>query len=101
MKRPKSSLSDIKRGNSQMVGVPATETIIKHGLELINDFINDYCYGMDDDEMLEQLLNYSYENKRKFDIVAAMAMAELADEELMSIVPRSTSSAETQWKDFG
>lgn len=101
MKRPKSSLSDIKRGNSQMIGVPATETIIKHGLELINDFINDHCYGMDDDEMLEQLLNYSYENKRKFDIVAAMIMAEIADEEMMSIVPKSTSSAETQWKDFG
>ena len=42
MKRPKSSLSDIKRGNSQMIGVPATETIIKHGLELINTYVNDY-----------------------------------------------------------
>ena len=101
MKRPKSSLSDIKRGNSQMIGVPATETIIKHGLELINTYINDYCYTIDSDMILEQLLNYSYENKRKYDIVAAMSMAEIADEELMGFNPKPAHSVEKEWKDFG
>lgn len=101
MKRPKSSLSDIKRGNSQMIGVPATETIIKHGLELINTYINDYCYTIDSDMILEQLLNYSYENKRKYDIVAAMSMTEIADEELMGFNPKPTHSVEKEWKDFG
>lgn len=76
-----------------MIGVPATESIIKHGLELINDFINDYCYSVDSDIILEQLLNYSYENKRKFDIVAALCMAEIADEELMGITPKATAEA--------
>jgi hypothetical protein len=37
--------------------------------------------------MLDELNRYTDENKRKFDIVASMAMAELADEELGSIVP--------------
>lgn len=101
MKRPKSSLSDIKRGNSQMIGVPATETIIKHGLELINTYVNDYCYTIDSDMILEQLLNYSYENKRKYDIVAAMGMAEIADEELMGSNPKPAHSVEKEWKDFG
>lgn len=101
MKRPKSSLSDIKRGNSQMIGVPATEAIIKHGLELINTFINDYCYSIDSDAILEQLLNYSYENKRKYDIVAAMGMAEIADEELMGFSPKPSRSIEKEWRDFG
>ena len=101
MKRPKSSLSDIKRGNSQMIGVPATETIIKHGLELINTYVNDYCYTIDSDIILEQLLNYSYENKRKYDIVAAMGMAEIADEELMGFNPKPAHSVEKEWKDFG
>ena len=87
MKRPASTLGDMKRGNSQMIGVPATEAIIKHGLELINNFVNDYCYSIDIDEMLEQLLKYSWENKRKFDIIASMEMAEIADEELMNIRP--------------
>lgn len=101
MKRPKSTMGDIRRGNSQMIGVPATEYVIKHGLELINNFINDYCYSIDIDEMLEQLLKYSYENKRKFDIVAAMEMAELADEELMGFIPKAKSELKKVWKDIG
>lgn len=101
MKRPKSTLSDIKRGNSQMIGVPATEAVIKHGLELINSYINDYCYKVDIDELLEQLLNYSYENKRKYDIVAAMAMCEIGDEELLGFIPKSEKSVENEWVDFG
>ena len=59
MRRPKATLGDVRRGNSQMLGVPASEHVIKHGLELINNFVNDYCYGIDSDEMLEQLLKYS------------------------------------------
>lgn len=101
MRRPKSSLGDIKKGNSAMMGVPATETIIKHGLELINNFVNDYCYGIDSDEMLEQLLNYSYENKRKFDIVAALGMCEMADEELTGIHPKVKNEFTKTWKDIG
>lgn len=101
MRRPKSSLGDIKKGNSAMIGVPATETIIKHGLELINNFVNDYCYGIDSDEMLEQLINYSYENKRKFDIVAALGMCEMADEELTGINPKVKNEVTKTWKDIG
>ena len=96
MLRPKSTLSDIKKGNSKMIGVPATESVIKHGLELINNYINDYCYSIDSDMMLEQLLNYSYENKRKYDIVAALCMAEIADEELMGVVPKITSEIKNE-----
>jgi hypothetical protein len=33
-------------------------------------------------ELLDELISYSYENKRKFDLVAAFGMALLADEEL-------------------
>jgi hypothetical protein len=38
--------------------------------------------------MLDELHRYNDENKRKFDIVAAMGMAELADEELTGVVPK-------------
>lgn len=101
MKRPASTLGDMKRGNSQMIGVPATEAIIKHGLELINNFVNDYCYSIDIDEMLEQLLKYSWENKRKFDIIAAMEMAEIADEELMNILPAAQDKLAKEWENIG
>lgn len=37
--------------------------------------------------MLEDLIKYSYENKRKFDIVASMEMAELGDEDMSGALP--------------
>ena len=71
MQRPKSTLPDIRKGNSAMIGYPATETFLRHGLELVSRFVDESCYSIHIDEMLEQLLKYSWENKRKFDIVAA------------------------------
>ena len=51
--------------------------------------------------MLEQLLNYSYENKRKFDIVAALGMCEMVDEELTGINPKVKNEVTKTWKDIG
>lgn len=101
MKRPKATMPDIRKGNSQMIGYPATETYLRHGIELIVQFVNEWCYTMQIDEMLEQLLKYSWENKRKFDIVAAMIAAELGDEDLMGFVPRAQNEIKNAWKDFG
>ena len=96
MKRPEYATSQRnQRGGGQkknLIGLPATEAVIKHGLELIANYIMDYCYTIDFDEMLEQFLNYSYENKRKFDIVAATQMALIADEELSGITPATVSA---------
>ncbi len=101
IKRPKSTLGDVKRGNSNMIGVPATENVIKHGLSLINNFVNDYCYNVNMDELLEQLMKYSYETKRKFDIVAAMVMCEIADEDMLIIIPKIKNEMSKQWIDIG
>ena len=35
--------------------------------------------------MLQELIKYSYANKRKFDIVASIGMAELGDEEMVEL----------------
>ena len=101
MQRPKSTLSDIRKGNSTMIGYPATETYLKHGLDLINTFVNESCYSIQIDEMLEQLLKYSWENKRKFDIIAAMIAAELGDEDLMGFTPKVSNAVAKEWRDFG
>ena len=61
-----------KRPTKRLIGVPGTEAVIKHGLELISGFLADYYYTIDYPEMLEELLKYTYENKRKFDMIAAM-----------------------------
>ena len=101
MQRPKSTLPDIRKGNSSMIGYPATETFLRHGLELVSRFVDESCYSIHIDEMLEQLLKYSWENKRKFDIVAAMIAAELGDEDMMGFIPKSQNVIAQEWKDIG
>ena len=59
MTRPKSTMSDLRRGNSAMIGYPAVETILRHGLELIGRYVDECIYSCSIDEMLEQLLKYS------------------------------------------
>ena len=51
--------------------------------------------------MLQELIKYSYANKTKFDIVAAMGVCELADEELQGVVPRKVNVYKETWKDIG
>lgn len=82
MKKPRAALSNDTR-RSEEYGAPATEVIISHGLDLIANFVEEYSHTIWIPEMIDELVTYSYENKRKYDIVAAMQMAELADEDLL------------------
>lgn len=88
MKRPSATLSDKSRVPNKQYGTPATIAIIDHQTDLIADYVNDYCHLIWFDEMLDELNRYTDENKSKFDIVASMAMALLADEELQGVIPK-------------
>jgi len=50
---------------------------------------------------LEELLKYSVENKRKFDIVAALGMVLLGDEELYGVTPKTSTTTTSSWRDIG
>ena len=101
MRRPRATMADIHKGNTQMFGTPATETVIKHYLELIENFVNDHTHTIFIYEMLNQLLKYDYEQKRKFDIIAAMGMAELGDEEMYAAPVKSQNQYKKEWRDVG
>lgn len=102
MKRPRATLTDIKYGTSKSYGTPATKTIIEQQTDLIADFVEDYGHTIWFPEMLDQLNSYNDENKTKFDIIAALGMTELADQELSGRQPRTTEVEETeQYSDFG
>lgn len=101
MRRPRSCQTDIQSGRSKQFGAPATEAVIRHQLDLISNYIDEYCQEIWFIEIVEELLKYSYENKRKFDIVAALGMALLADEELMFIKPKIESDASDVIEPFG
>ena len=72
MKRPSATYPDITKRKSTQYGSPATAAVIAHQTDLIADYVNDYCYTIWFEEMLNELNSYSDETKRKFDIVAAM-----------------------------
>lgn len=103
MQRPEFAVSERirKNQNKHLIGLPATESVIKHGLELIETYVEDYWYYIMFDEMLEQLLNYSYEDKRKYDIIAAMGQCEIADEALTGIPIKNSHATSKEWKDYG
>jgi hypothetical protein len=61
---------------------------------LIAQYIEDSASDMWFEEMIEDCLNYSYENKTKFDIVASIGMAFLGDEELSGFVPKPVDEYE-------
>lgn len=100
-KRPQATLPSLHRRNNHQYGATASPNVIEHQLELVEIFINDYCHTIEFIDMLNELLKYSYVNKRKFDIVAAMGMAELGDEELFGNAPRLQQVQNATWKDIG
>ena len=101
MKRPRSTMPDIAKGNSQMYGTPATVKVILHYRELIYDFILDYSHTIAFKEMVDQMLNYTDECKKDFDIIAALGMAELADEELSVRTPEAREPEGKVFRDIG
>lgn len=101
MKRPKATLQESARNTNKQFGTPATAAIIDHQTDLIADYINDYCHLIWFDEMLDEFNRYTDENKRKFDIVAAAAMALLANEELSGRTPKFKEVQEETWQDIG
>lgn len=101
MKRPSATYPDPLKRNRNQYGSPATVAVIDHQTTLIADYVNDYCHNIWFPEMLEELSRYTDENKTKFDIVASMGMAELADEELHEISPKEDKIDENQFQDIG
>ena len=102
MKRPRTCFGDIlKRRQANQYGTTATKAMIEHQTDLLRDYIEDYCHNIWFQEFLDQFLKYTDENKGKFDIVAACCMAEIADEELSDIVPKSSEPEIKQFRKIG
>lgn len=47
--------------------------------------------------MIDELMRYSYENKRKFDIVAALGIVLLAEEEMTGRVAKPSQPYKPNW----
>ncbi len=103
MRRPRVCSGDIttrKRNNNQY-GTTATLAMIDHQTDLVRDYVEDYCHNIWFLQFLEQLNLYTDEKKGKFDIIAAMGMAEIADEELNDIIPKKIKNESQTFQDIG
>ena len=102
MRRPRDTLSDIRSGNTKSYGTPATVAIINMQTDLIATWLEDYWEGIWFIEVLEELERYNDEDKRKFDIIAALGMVMLADQELSARVPKKKEGMTAdEFPDFG
>lgn len=101
MKRPQSMSVSDKYVNNNMYGVYPSKNTIEYYLELISDFVLENCNTIDDSEMLKELMEYSFENKRKFDIVASLGMCEIGDQEMRSWGKIQSALSKRKVKQFG
>lgn len=101
MRRPRSCLSDITSGRSNLFGAQTSESVIRHQISLIREYCLNYAYEIWFPEVLTELIKYSYENKRKFDIVAAFGMCLLGDEEMTGRVIREHDVTGQSFEDVG
>lgn len=100
IKRPTiANPSGQRHGN--LIGTPASPKIISHQLNLISQYVEDFSHNIFFPEMLNELLTYTYANKTKFDMVAAMGMTELYDEDISGLTPTTVDSIDDQWVDLG
>lgn len=102
MKRPRVCYGgDERRRQVNQYGTTATKAMIEHQTDLIADYVEDYCHNIWFIELLNQLNKYTDENKGKFDLVAAMAMAEVGDEDLNGIIPKVYKDISKEFRDIG
>lgn len=101
MRRPKYALQgqSSNRQATNLYGTQASKEMIKYGIDLIVDFIEDHSQSINFLDMIIQLQEYSDEMKGKYDIVAAMQMTEIGDQEMMGITPKA--EPEEEWQDVG
>ena len=102
VRRPKATMnSDLSRTLSNQIGTPATKQIIEQHTSLTANFVEDYCHTIWFEEILQELISYNDENKTKFDLVAALGMVFLLDQELSQRVPSEVKKEIREFEDFG
>ena len=87
--------------NQNLIGTPATTNVIDHQDGKIKEYIEDNYDRIFFLDLLEQLRDYQREDRRKYDLVIAMGLCELADEDLLGIVSKPRGSDTQEFVAFG
>jgi hypothetical protein len=75
-------------------GTQMSTKVLDYGIKKIEEYINDYVENMHIEQHVSQLVEFTRENKSKFDIHAAMLMVEILDDEWRDILARDSNKKE-------
>lgn len=96
---PGAVIKNYKR-NVHRKGIRMTKDIINFGLNEIDNYIEDHVEKILFPQLLNQLKEYEYEKKTKFDLVAAMICCEILCSEYIDVQPVSMQ-AEDSYTELG
>lgn len=89
------------KAKSNLIGTQASADVIDHQDTKIAEYIEDYCHQIYFKDMVAQLIDYKREDRTEYDLVVAMGLCELADEEYLGILAKPAISETKDFKPFG
>ena len=91
----------LQKDHSNLIGTPATAGVIDHQDGKVKEYIEDYYSNIFFLDVLEQLRDYQREDRRKYDLVIAFGLCELADEDMFGVAARNEESETSEFIPFG
>jgi hypothetical protein len=91
----------LQKDHSNLIGTPATTGVIDHQDGKVKEYIEDYYSNIFFLDLLEQLRDYQREDRRRYDLVIAMGLCELADEDMFGLAARGEDSPTSEFSLFG
>jgi hypothetical protein len=102
MKRPTIARGDADAKKiSNLIGTQASTPIIDHQDNKVKEYIDDNYQNMFFDDQLEQCQNYNREDRTKYDLVIAMGLCELADEDKIGQLVKKVERTTDHFVPFG
>lgn len=110
MKRPMVAMPSASDGalkklgydnRQHLIGTTTAANVIDHQDGKIKEYIQDFSHLIFFEDLLEQLRDYDREDRRKFDLVVAMGLCEIADEDLLGEPAKARESVSKELEEFG
>jgi len=84
-----------------LIGTTTTPTVIDYGDGKIKEYTRDFAHQIFFSDLLEQLRDYQREDRTKYDLVIAMALCEIADEDMLGEPGKPQGLDTDEFQEFG
>jgi len=84
-----------------LIGTTTSTSVIDYGDGKIKEYTRDHCHNIFFTDVLEQLRDYQRESRTAYDLVIAMALCEIADEDLLGIPAKENGADTRDFVEFG